>query len=582
MTEKKYTFSLGVVLLAAAIGLLCGVLLSPRTPSDTPSGLMVPVADERTGALMQIIDHFYVDEVDHDSLSTIAVESMLSALDPHSSYLSPQDYDKEVELIRGRFEGIGVTLAMINDTVCVSSVIQGSPGALAGMQPGDRILKVDSVRVSQPKSGKDAAKAKSGKNKKAKAVETNDVESGDITSVVDLIRGPRYSTVTLTVDRKGSPKPLLVKIKRDVIHHASIPVAIMIDKQTGYIHVSRFAETTSDEFHNALLELNKLGMKHLVLDLRGNRGGTLESAVRMADELLPKGDLIVYTEGAHQPRSNIYATSGGLFESGRLTILLNEFSASASEVVAGAIQDNDRGLIAGRCSFGKGLVQRQFDLPTGDAVLLTIARYYSPSGRCIQRPYDKGADAYNRETQRRYNHGELFSADSIHLPDSLKYKTAGGRTVYGGGGIMPDVFVPIDTTPATKYYTECRRKGILNQFPQYWADIHREDSAVSTFDTFLASYERLGVDTLFVAYAAGKGVTLDSLMPQADTALPAVPDNLTLAERDPFLHIQIKALLADCLFGRGHYYQIMKDRDPVYQKALFYLRERPETFEKLH
>lgn len=558
MTEKKYTFSLGVVLLAAAIGLLCGVLLSPRTSSDTPSGLMVPVADERTGALMQIIDHFYVDEVDHDSLSTIAVESMLSALDPHSSYLSPQDYDKEVELIRGRFEGIGVTLAMINDTVCVSSVMQGSPGAQAGMQPGDRILKVDSVRVSQPKSGKEAAKAKSGKNKKAKAEETKDVESGDITSVVDLIRGPRYSTVTLTVDRKGSPKPLLVKIKRDVIHHASIPVAIMIDKQTGYIHVSRFAETTSDEFHNALLELNKLGMKHLVLDLRGNRGGTLESAVRMADELLPNGDLIVYTEGAHQPRSNIYATAGGLFESGRLTILLNEFSASASEVVAGAIQDNDRGLIAGRCSFGKGLVQRQFDLPTGDAVLLTIARYYSPSGRCIQRPYDKGSDAYYMDYLDRV-FSNYTSADSLFnatADTSQCFHTKKGRKVYGGGGIQPDVTLPYILDTNWVYYNRLLDKQVLedvlqkdlyNNYSQLVEQYPDADAFVKNYKVPEQTWQRI------LLCADKKGIR------RHPGALNKYADHI---------RNRYKSLMAQSLFDENAFYRVYVPYDNELQRAL--------------
>lgn len=565
MSEKKYTFSLGVVLLAAVIGLLCGVLLSPRNPSDTPQGFLVPVADERTGALMQIIDHFYVDKVDHDSLSTIAVESMLSALDPHSSYLSPKDYDKEVELIRGRFEGIGVTLALINDTVCVTSVIPGSPGSLAGMQPGDRIMKVDSVQVSKAKPGvtkktvsDDTKKAKSGKNKKAKGVEKKEDEPRDITSVVELIRGPRYSTVTLTVDRKGSPKPLLVKIKRDVIHHASVPVAIMLDKQTGYILVARFAETTSDEFHNALLELNRAGMKHLVLDLRGNRGGSLESAVRMADELLPKGDLIVYTEGAHQPRSNIYATTGGLFESGRLTILINEFSASASEVVSGAIQDNDRGLIAGRCSFGKGLVQRQFDLPTGDAVLLTIARYYSPSGRCIQRPYDKGSDAYYMDYLDRV-FSNYTSADSLFnatADTSQSFLTKKGRKVYGGGGIQPDVTLPYILDTNWVYYNRLLEKQVLedvlqkelynsyNQLIQQYPDA---DAFVKNYKVPESTWQQI------LQCADRKGIR------RHPGALNKYADHI---------RNRYKSLMAQSLFDENAFYRVYAPFDNELQRAL--------------
>ena len=367
--KKKTTYSLGIVVLAFVVGLVGGVLTAPRLMPGGDQGRVVN-ASSRMAALEYIISRYYVDEVDFDSLDALAMGAMLESLDPHSAYLSPEDNDKESELMRGRFEGIGVTLRYVNDTVCVSSVDPSGPARKAGIRPGDRIMKVDSTMVSgcgmtsQPGS------------------------------VVELIRGPRFSYVNLELQRQGLTKWEKVKVRRDVIRHMSILAAVMMDSRTGYVYIDRFAETTASEFHAALLQLNKEGMKHLVLDLRGNGGGALETAIGVADELLPKGDMIVYTEGTHSPRRNVYATKGGLFEEGELTVLVNEFSASASEVVAGAIQDNDRGVVAGRRTFGKGLVQRGIDLPDGDAVMLTVARYYTPSGRCIQRPYDKGSDAY--------------------------------------------------------------------------------------------------------------------------------------------------------------------------------------------
>lgn len=516
--------------------------------ADTVAGL------KRIEEVMGLLSKQYVTDPNTDKLSEDVVRHMLRTLDPHSIYIPAKEVESTNEALLGSFEGVGIAFSIVDDTARVQEVLQQGPSYKVGVLPGDKILRIDGLAATGD-SAKRSFIYRHLRGKKGTEV------------VTDMLRGK--DTITF-------------HIIRDVVPINSIEVSFMEKDSIGYIALLRFARTSVAEFRKAVRELKKQGMKSLVLDLRGNSGGYLDIAFGLSNEFIKAGNLVVYQQGRARSRQDFKANRSGSFKEGNLVVLIDEGSASASEIVSGAVQDWDRGLLIGRRSYGKGLVQTMYRLSDGSQVRITTARYYTPSGRCIQRPYDKGADAYNHETQRRYNHGELFSADSIHLPDSLKYKTAGGRTVYGGGGIMPDVFVPIDTTPATKYYTECRRKGILNQFPQYWADLHREDSAVSTFDTFLTSYERLGVDTLFVAYAAGKGVALDSLVPQADTTLPAVPDNRTLAERDPFLHIQIKALLADCLFGRGHYYQIMKDRDPVYQKALFYLRERPETFEKLH
>ena len=532
--KKKYTFSLGVVLLAAALGLLVGTLVIHHVDESNPQKLMASQGDLRMQALMYIVDRYYVDEVDWDSLSTIAASAMLSSLDPHSTYLPPVEMDKEQELMQGRFEGIGVTLAWTDDTIYAAQVKGDSPAAHAGVLPGDKIMMVDTVKVSGVK-----------------------IEGGT-TAVVDLIRGPRHSTVTLTLDRNGHSKPFKVKIKRDVIHHASVPAAMMLNKTTGYIRVTRFAETTASEFHNALLQLNGQGMKALVLDLRGNGGGSLESAVKMADELLPKGDLIVYTKGAHSRRFNSYATAGGLFEEGKLTILINEHSASASEVVSGAIQDNDRGLIAGRCSFGKGLVQRQFDLLDGDAVLLTTARYYSPSGRCIQRPYDKGSDAYYMDYLTR-----IFS--NFTSPDSMFYATADtsqwfytkkGRKVYGGGGIQPDLTIPYVLDTNWKYYNKLLDSGVMEDLVhrQLYSSYAELIKKYPTADKFVANYEMDEATwNRIMSAASSKGVELNEK---------------SLKKCAPHIRNYYKAQLASAMFGDEAYFRVALRIDNELQKVL--------------
>jgi carboxyl-terminal processing protease len=306
-------------------------------------------------------------------------------------------------------------------------------------------------------------------------------------------------------------------------------------------------------------------MKALILDLRGNSGGFLDIACGLANEFLTNGKLIVYQEGRTRPRQDFRANRWGNFRKGSLVILIDEQSASASEIVSGAVQDWDRGTIIGRRSYGKGLVQTMYTLSDGSQIRLTTARYFTPSGRCIQRPYTKGSDDYDNDYRRRYQHGELFSADSIHLPDSLKYQTAGGRTVYGGGGIMPDIFIPMDTTPATQFYQQCRRKGIINQFPQVWADNHRGDPRVPDFDTYLQAYDTLGIDADFIAFAASRGVVRDSV--QDSTA-----DSVSTFN-DRFLTLQIKGLVADRLFGHGYYYRVMKSQDECYRTAVATLRK---------
>lgn len=509
----------------------------------------VEVADSvpgmyRIGQVMNLLQTQYVSDPNTDKLSEEAIRHILRTLDPHSIYIPAKEVKRTNEALQGNFEGVGISFTVVDDTIRVQEVLAGGPAEKVGMLPGDKFLRIDSVNATGD-SAKNSFVFRHLRGKKGTIV------------VTEILRG--RDTITFYIERDKIP-----------IH--SIEVYFMEDDSIGYISLLRFARTSVVEFRKALNELKKQGMKSLVLDLRGNSGGYLDIACGMSNEFLTTGQLIVYQEGRARPRQDFRANRYGTFRKGDLVVLIDEGSASASEIVSGAVQDWDRGLIIGRRSYGKGLVQTMFNLYDGSQVRITTARYFTPSGRCIQRPYEEGTDEYNKDIQRRYKHGELFTADSIQFPDSLKYKTSGGRTVYGGGGIMPDIFISMDTTPATRFYQDCRRKGILNQFPQYWADMHREDPLVASFDDFMANYDKMNVDSLFIAYAAGKGVALDSV--QDSNAKAAMPATHSLRETDYFLHQQIKALLSDRLFGRGHYYRIMKEQDPVYKAAIKTLRER--------
>ena len=533
--KKKTTYSLGIVLLALAIGLAAGFMTAPKVkPQAVPNVTGISKLGSHLVALEYIIANYYVDEVDYDSLTTSAMTAMLESLDPHSSYLTPIANSKENEMMQSRFEGIGVTLHSMNDSVFASTVRAGSPAHRAGIRAGDRIIKVDTTVV------------------------TGTGMSEELSSVVNLIRGPRYSTVTLGIQRQGSNKIREIKVKRDVILHPTVVAAIMIDKHTGYVNISRFSETTASEFHAALLQLTKEGMTHLVLDLRGNRGGSLETAIAVADELLPKGDLIVYTEGAHSPRNNHYATRGGLFEEGKLTILINEFSASASEVVSGAIQDNDRGTIAGRRSFGKGLVQRPFDLPDGDAIHLTIARYYTPSGRCIQRPYDKGSDAYYMDYLTRI-FSDYRSADSLYnatVDTTQTFLTKKGRKVYGGGGIQPDIILPYLIDTNWVYYNRLADKQVLEQVIFNELFVHY-DQIVQKYPTAEAFVKNYQVDDAtferIIRCAESKGIR------RHPSCIKKYGANI---------RNRYKALMAMTLYNDDAFYQVALPYDTELQRAL--------------
>jgi carboxyl-terminal processing protease len=381
-------------------------------------------AMRKVNIALAAIENFYVDTVNSNQLAENAITGLLEKLDPHSAYLTADEVKDADEPLQGNFDGIGIQFNMLTDTLYVIQVISGGPSEKVGILPGDQIISVNDTLIAGVK------------------MKNNDV--------MRRLKGPKGTVVNVKILRKGYPKLLDFKITRDKIPVYRLTSSYMIDKKTGYIKLDRFAKTTYDEFKEAVGKLQAQGMENLILDLQDNGGGYLESAIEMANEFLTPGSLIVYTEGVHQKRQEAQSDNSGSFKHGKLVILVNEYSASASEILSGAIQDWDRGVIVGRRTFGKGLVQRPIPLPDGSLIRLTTARYYTPTGRSIQKPYTKGdPEAYAREVIDRYNRGEMISADSIHFPDSLKYYTLiKKRVVYGGGGIMPDFFVPVDTTAA--------------------------------------------------------------------------------------------------------------------------------------
>ena len=408
------------------------------------------------------IANLYVDSVDENKLVEEAIIRMLAQLDPHSTYNDAEEVKKMNEPLQGNFEGIGVQFQMIEDTLLIIQPVSNGPSEKVGILAGDRIVAVNDSAIAGVK------------------MSTEDI--------MTRLRGPKDSEVKLTIVRRGVNDPLYFTVKRDKIPILSLDASYMIQPKTGYIRINRFGATTAEEFTAALKELQKQGMKDLILDLQGNGGGYLNAAIDLANEFLQQKELIVYTEGRRVDRMDYKARGNGKFQDGRVYVLVNEFTASAAEIVSGAIQDQDRGTIIGRRTFGKGLVQRPIGLPDGSMIRLTIAHYYTPSGRCIQKPYTKGdLEDYALDFDKRLKHGELTNSDSIHFADSLKFYTLRKhRAVYGGGGIMPDVFVPLDTLQYTNYHRQLVLKGIVINTDLKYIDNHRKQlkSLFPTFETF--------------------------------------------------------------------------------------------------
>ncbi len=496
---------------------------------------------EKFNTLLYYIEQMYVDTVHSEQLVETAIQSMLEELDPHSVYISKEQLARANEPLNGNFEGIGIQFNILKDTIFVVSPISGGPSEKLGIQAGDKIVTVD------------------GENVAGIGITNQDV--------MDLLKGPKGTQVDVGIKRAEAKKLLDFNIIRDKIPIYSVDASYMIDNEIGYVKVNRFSKTTMRELRQALSKLKAAGMQSLVLDLQGNGGGLLNTAIDMADEFLSEDKLIVYTEGRSFPKDETYARRMGMFEKGRLVVLINEGSASASEIVSGAVQDWDRGLIIGRRSFGKGLVQRPVQLPDGSAVRLTVQKYYTPSGRCIQKSYEEGVEAYRREKFERFENGELMSLDKLDLPDSLKFKTnIKKRTVYGGGGILPDIFVPLDTTQSSEYFNQMLRSGTMNQFALEYVDRNRDEleARFPVSETYLNDFEITDeVTDELIGYAAQQEIKFE----EADWELSKNA-----------IAIRLKALIGRNLFDYTTFYQVINELNPTYVRAIEVLRDG--TFEK--
>ncbi|MDO4159022.1 MAG: S41 family peptidase [Prevotellaceae bacterium] len=485
------------------------------------------------------INHLYVDSVDEKKLVEDAIRGMLEKLDPHSSYLNPDEVKSMNEPLQGNFDGIGVQFNMVDDTLLVIQPVAKGPSEKVGIMAGDRIVSVNDTAIAGVKMSKE--------------------------EIMKRLRGPRGTKVDLGIVRRGIDDKLTFTVKRDKIPVKSLDAVYMIRPQVGYIRIGNFGATTYDEFMEGIHSLRKKGMKDLILDLQDNGGGYLQAAVQIANEFLPKNDLIVYTEGRRVSRMDYTAQGNGELTEGRVFVLVNEFTASAAEIVTGAIQDQDRGIVIGRRTFGKGLVQRPLDLPDGSMIRLTIAHYYTPSGRCIQKPYKKGdLDDYAMDIDKRYKHGELTNSDSIHFADSLKFYTLRKqRVVYGGGGIMPDEFVPLDTLKYTKFHRQLVAKGIVIDKNLKYIDnnrktLHRD---YPDFDTFKNNFEV-------------PQQLIDDVLKEGEKQKITPKDDEEYQQTLPYLKNQLKALVARDLFDMSEYFAIINQTSDVVNKALELLEEK--------
>ena len=493
----------------------------------------------KMGRVLDLIDNLYVDTVDQAKIVETGIVSMLKELDPHSVYISKDEVKAMNEPLEGNFEGIGIQFSILNDTLMVVAVISGGPSERVGLMAGDRILYVDTTNI-------------------AGVGLTNQM-------VQKMLRGKKGTVVTVKVMRNGDKDLIDFKITRDKIPIYSVDAAYMVDKKEkiGYIKINRFAATTTDEYNKAIAKLRSQGMEHLIVDLTDNGGGYLTAGFDLASQFLENGQMVVYTKGSKSPYQSYTAHGHSKKEYGKVVVMVNESSASASEIVSGALQDWDRAVLVGRRTFGKGLVQNQFQLNDGSMIRLTVARYYTPTGRCIQRSYNEGVEEYEKSFQERYNNGELYSADSVHLPTSEKYYTKRTkRIVYGGGGIMPDVFVPIDTAYYTKYYAKMVRKGIFNKFILSYIDNNRAELE--------KKYQSTKTDKDFKTFDEKFVVTDEFLKQLTDYA---ANEKLEFNEEEfnkskEHLRINLKASIARDLYNSGEYYQIINRIDPIFNKAL--------------
>ena len=521
-TSKKY--------LPLLLGLACavGVILGANLNADTSriGFLTSNQKKEKLSRLIDYIEYEYVDDVNVDSIVDVTVNSILRNLDPHSVYIPQEEYAAVSERMQGDFVGIGVSFYNVNDTIAVIQALKGGPGEKVGLRGGDRILYANGQRLFNQDISND--------------------------SIIDHLKGEENTEVLLKVYREGEPELLEFNVRRGRVPLKSVDAAYMLTENLGYLKINRFAESTYEEFKKGLRKLKKEGATQIALDLRDNPGGYLAEATAIADEFLKDEQLVLITKNKNGAVQKTYSSEDGVFEEGKLFVLINENSASASEIVAGALQDNDKGTIIGRRSYGKGLVQREMELGDGSAVRLTIARYYTPTGRSIQRPYDNGNEVYFNEYLKRYKNGELVSADSIEVSDSLRYVTPGGNVVYGGGGIIPDIFIPKDTSYEKESLNYLLHRGYMSRFIFGVLENRRE------------FYNKLN-RTRFA-----KTVLVDEKMIEDFEKFMLVEEGyeLVISDHKDVLKKYLRATMAQQLFGSNSYQKILNEEDPMIEKVV--------------
>lgn len=523
-------------ILLAAVLISSGLSAQVKRPEATT---------DKFNMLLNYVEHLYVDSVDAAALTEKAVVALLEQLDPHSSYFTAEEMEESNEPLQGSFSGIGITFNILKDTIYVLEPISGGPSERLGIRAGDKIIEVDGEVVA------------------GIGIKNSGVAS--------RLKGPKGTRVNVGIQRKGAKGLIPYEITRDNIPIHSVDAAYMVAPGVGYIKVARFAKNTMEELRKGISDLKTKGMTSLVLDLQGNGGGYLNTAVEMADEFIDGDKLLVYTEGKAFPRKNETANpkAEGNFEKGKLIVLIDESTASASEIVSGAVQDWDRGIIIGRRSFGKGLVQRQFNFGDGSSIRLTVQRYYTPSGRSIQKPYDDGLEAYFRDKETRYKKGEYFTMDSIQMPDSLKYQTnIRKRTVYGGGGILPDIFVPLDTTENTDYLGDLIRTGVNNEWALTYTDSNREKllGKYPDQESFIASFTLADEEMKdMIAKGEKEGAVFNE-------------DQFRISEHT--IRTRTKALIARNLYGNESFYRVINDLNPALKKAVDCINDG--TFDRMN
>ena len=510
-----------------AISFLVGMTVALYFVPGRKQGLS-SMQSNKLDEVVKYINSYYVDTVNTDKLFETAITSMLAGLDPHSTYANATENKAMMETLEGAFEGVGIQFSIMNDTIMVISTVSGGPSEKQGIRAGDRIVTVD------------------GKNVAGIGIQNDEV--------MKLLRGKKKTEVIIGIMRQGMVNEYTVT--RDVIPTYTVDISYMVDDHTGYIKINQFGATTANEFESAIKKLKSQGMTKMILDLRSNSGGFLDAAIQVCDEFLPKGEMIVYTEGLHVPTDKIYATKYGNFEKGEVIVLIDDFSASASEIVAGAIQDNDRGIVVGRRSFGKGLVQRQIDLSDKSSIRLTVARYHTPSGRCIQREYGEGTEAYYEDFIDRYYRGEMSHSDSIKFDENQKFTTKKGRTVYGGGGIMPDYFIPLDEDSTLNAYYQVLNSSAIIQFAFNYATDHK-DNILKQYPTAKDYVKKMTVSNdllkqLLNFYTQKTGQKVKDL------------NNESIKE----LKVWLKALIGRDVYQDEAFYPVINSTDETFLKAM--------------